>query len=116
MNGYKTERIIVHCSNSTWGNAESIKKWHTDPKPKGNGWRDIGYNGVITNGHCKHNTEYNPKEDGMFQKGRSLDFDTYVDSDEKAAHCLGYNHNSIGICLIGKERFTLNQFITLYNF
>ena len=35
--------------------------------------------------------------------------------DETGAHCLGYNSNSIGICLCGTDRFTLAQWQALKN-
>lgn len=116
MSTYKTKRIIIHCSESNWGDVDVIRGWHTKEPPKGNGWRDIGYNGVILNGFSGYKDLYNKNVDGMFQEGRALDFDTYIDSEEKAAHTLGYNKDSIGVCLIGKKEFTINQFLTLFYF
>ena len=26
---------------------DDIRKWHTDPRPKGNGWSDVGYHYVV---------------------------------------------------------------------
>lgn len=79
----KTDYIVVHCSatkpNMDIG-AKEIRKWHTDPKPKGNGWNDIGYNDVI-------------RRDGTVEKGRG----------EMAigAHVAGYNAVSYGVCMVG---------------
>lgn len=79
--------IIVHCSftkpregqNPRIGVAE-IRRWHTDPKPKGRGWRDIGYHYVI-------------KRDGTLQLGRPI--------GQQGAHVRGHNVGSVGICLVG---------------
>ena len=89
--------IVVHCSDSDFGDAELINKWHQQ-----NGWCKIGYQYVILNG-CKTNEEYKEKKedkptsyiDGMVQTGRK--------ETEVGAHTVGYNHNSIGICLIGNK-------------
>jgi N-acetyl-anhydromuramyl-L-alanine amidase AmpD len=72
--------------------AEEIRKWHTDPKPHGNGWSDIGYNFII-------------RRDGTIEAGRDKDNDGDV-MEEVGAHAKGFNHNSVGICLVGgKPRF-----------
>lgn len=79
--------IVVHCSftkprvgqNPRIGVAE-IRKWHTDPKPDGRGWRDVGYHYII-------------KRDGTLQLGRPI--------EQVGAHVRGVNLHSIGICLIG---------------
>jgi len=60
--------------------AHEIRKWHVDPKPKGNGWLDIGYHWVI-------------KRDGTIEDGR--------DVNRVGAHTKGYNTGSLGICMVG---------------
>jgi N-acetylmuramoyl-L-alanine amidase len=107
---HEIERIIVHCSQSQFGDVPTIRDWHVN----GNGWRDIGYNLVILNGHPKNSTEFISDLDGRIEEGRALDFSAYIESDEKAAHTLGYNHNSIGTCLIGDSKFTIQQFKSLF--
>ena len=74
---------IVHCSDSTFGDAETIDKWH-----KERGWNGIGYHFVIL-------------PDGTVECGR--------DWKEVGAHCKGENRVSIGTCLIGKDTFTSAQ-------
>ena len=74
------KRIIVHCSDSFWGSAPEIRKWHTDPKPNGRGWSDIGYHYYI-------------KLDGSVWKGRPI--------EKAGSHCYGKNSTSIGICFEG---------------
>lgn len=111
MKGYKTKRIIIHCSDSSWGTAEDIDQWH-----RNKGWKAIGYNAVIQNGYVTSKSGYDCNTDGTLQEGRALDFDAYIDEDEKAAHALSYNKDSIGICLIGIEHFTVKQFLALFHF
>lgn len=83
-------RVIWHCSAtpSQWADRQpnnaamvaAIRAWHTLPKPKGNGWSDIGYHFVIF-------------PDGGVVLGRPL--------GSAGAHVAGENHDSIGICYIG---------------
>lgn len=91
----KAEIIAVHCSftkpDMDIGAAE-IKRWHTDPKPRGRGWRDIGYAEII-------------RRDGTVEKGRDLDNDGDV-FEEIGAHVAGFNSRAIGICLVGGMDFT----------
>ena len=98
------KRIVVHCSVSTWGSAPEIKKWHVE----GNGWADIGYHYVILNGKIRPDY-FLDCMDGSVEVGRQIDGDMIVDSGEQGAHAYGYNSDSIGICLIGKEKFTPDQ-------
>jgi hypothetical protein len=106
-------RIVVHCSDSKFGDVELIRKWHTDP-PRN--WKDIGYHYVICNGYPKSlRDEFNPEYNGLLQAGRKLDSDSFIDAEEVGAHAGGAcNFNSIGICMIGVNKFTLEQFDTLY--
>src|SRR5688572_13567209 len=75
-------RILIHHSGAadTKGvDTESIRRWHVD----GNGWRDIGYHGVVE----MVGVEYE------FRDGRPL---TMV-----GAHCPGQNSIALGLCLVG---------------
>lgn len=93
------EKIIVHCSVSDFGNASLIDVWH-----KERGWDGIGYHCVITNGHLtEYRRPYRETHDGIVQDGRSI--------DTAGAHCRGYNHNSIGLVLIGRHHFTPKQLL-----
>jgi N-acetylmuramoyl-L-alanine amidase len=71
-------RIMVHCSDSTFGDAALIESWHIQ-----RGWSEIGYHYVLL-------------RDGTVEQGNRHD-------DEVGAHVKGHNHDSIGICLIGKD-------------
>lgn len=92
-------KIIIHCSDSGFGDAETIDQWH-----KQRGWDGNGYHFVITNGHIKSGSKYDKAFDGKIEKGR--------DVEKRGAHCYGHNKTSIGICLIGKEAFTAEQLLT----
>jgi hypothetical protein len=96
--------IIFHCSDSNWGDVDVIRGWH-----KVRGWRDVGYNAVILNG-SRGLGEYSPDDDGLIEQGRGLDFSAQIESNEQGAHVLGYNGRAVGICLIGRDKFTLKQF------
>lgn len=74
----RTDYIVVHCSAtrpSQHFDVDDIRKWH-----KAKGWDDVGYHYVIT-------------RDGCLQAGRP--------TEAVGSHVQGYNHNSIGICLVG---------------
>lgn len=60
--------------------------------PKGRGWADVGYHGVI---------EY----DGGFFQGRP--------DNTLGAHVAGHNDGNLGICLVGESKFTEQQFAAL---
>jgi hypothetical protein len=112
--------LIVHCSGSDWGNANAIRSWHTDPKPRGNGWADIGYHYVVQNRFPTYRSwarrEPVKGSDGTVVAGRPVDM--------VGSHCLGYNAKSLGICLVGKGTdasdpeydFTDTQFQALISF
>ncbi|MBT9175459.1 MAG: hypothetical protein DDT22_01138 [candidate division WS2 bacterium] len=95
--------IILHCSDSTWGCAREIRRWHLE-----RGWRDIGYHFVILNGRVLSRLHF-PAMDGSVECGRMLNETLTVEADEVGSHALGYNANSIGVCLIGKTHITPKQ-------
>lgn len=76
----KTNYIVVHCSatkpSMDYVDAETIREWHV----RDNGWRDIGYHSVIL-------------RNGVIEEGR--------DYNDTGAHVKGYNHESVGVCLVG---------------
>lgn len=106
----KWKRIVIHISDSSWGSANEIRKWHVD----GNGWSDIGYQYVINNGKIKPNY-YLDSMNGAVEIGRPIDGDMEAESNEKGAHAYGYNSDSIGICLIGKDKITHAQIGALFD-
>ncbi len=100
----KIERIVIHCSDSVFGDATLIDHWH-----KERGWKGIGYHYVILNGYPDEASHRSKRpqfwRDGEVQSGRSL--------EEVGAHVKGANTGSVGICLIGGEQFTGGQFASL---
>lgn len=96
-------RIVVHCSATRPGldlGARDIRRMHTQPKPEGNGWSDIGYHWVI-------------RRSGAIETGRP--------ETRQGAHVGGHNENSWGVCLVGgvsregrsEDNFTLEQYQSL---
>lgn len=93
-----TDYLVVHCSatgpNSDFS-ARDINQWHMK-----RGFVCIGYHFVI-------------KRDGTLETGRR--------ESEIGAHVQGFNHNSIGVCLVGgvdaqgkaEDNFTPAQWDTL---
>ena len=74
----ETKFIVIHCSATKPSmniDADTIDSWH-----KKRGFSSIGYHFVL-------------KRDGTRETGRSL--------NEIGAHAKGFNHRSIGCCLIG---------------
>lgn len=99
--------IIVHCSDSEFGNAILIDKWHRQ-----NGWSGNGYHLVIINGRITSKV-YNKHLDGFIETARPFDDNRRIDGWETGAHTRGKN-NRIGICLIGKSgKFTPKQIDSL---
>lgn len=93
--------IVIHCSDSTWGNSREVDRWHKERK-----FDEIGYHYLILNG-ITHYKYYNPLADGLIEVGRRV--------DKLGAHCHGFNQY-IGICLIGESgNFTQKQQNTLIN-
>ncbi len=86
------KEVIVHCSdtpNGRYHTAEDIHRWHKEPNK---GYDGIGYHYVI-------------RTDGVVDNGRPEYW--------QGAHCRGHN-TKIGICLIGRDRFTEEQEKSLY--
>ena len=86
----KINKIIIHCAGTPTGretSAEDIHAWH-----KGRGWDGIGYHYVI-------------KINGTIENGRP---DFWMGS-----HARGNNQGSLGICMIGTDEFTTEQWASL---
>ena len=82
--------IIIHCADTHNGkefHAKDIDAWHRE-----RGWQMIGYHWVIA-------------IDGTVEAGRPPDM--------VGSHAEGHNARSLGICLIGKDKFTPAQWNSL---
>ncbi len=105
------KRIVIHCSDSDFGNAKAIDKWHKantylDHKGVTRHWAGIGYHKVICNGVIWVGSKYIKSVDGKIQEGR--------DEARQGAHVAGENGDSLGVCLIGRTAFTHQQlFVSL---
>ena len=94
----ETQYLIIHCAATKPSmdiGLTEIRKWHLD-----RGWRDVGYHYII-------------RRNGEVELGRRI--------DDMGAHASGYNHKSIGACLIGgmaddnsaEDNFTDRQWTAL---
>ena len=91
----KINLIVWHCSDSDHAHHNDIMvidQWH----------KERGFNSE-SGIHCGYH--FFIQRSGKIQEGRPI--------SEKGAHAKGYNSNSIGICLHGKETFTEAQFESL---
>ncbi len=82
--------LVIHCSDTDDNlniGALEIHNLHLKF-----GWNGIGYHKVI-------------RRDGFIEEGRP---EFWV-----GAHVYGYNKNSLGICIIGRNKFTQKQFCSL---
>jgi N-acetyl-anhydromuramyl-L-alanine amidase AmpD len=82
--------IVIHCSATENGaevRLEDIDRWHCE-----RGWKGCGYHYVI-------------ERDGALREGRAL--------QDVGAHVAGSNAHSIGICMVGTDRFAYEQWETL---
>ena len=82
--------LVIHCSDTDDNlplNALDIHKMHI-----GFGWDGIGYHKIIN-------------KDGSLENGRP---EYWI-----GAHVRGRNHESLGVCLVGRTNFSFDQFKTL---
>ena len=95
------KHVVIHCSDSPFGDANLIDNWHL-----ARGWLGIGYHYVILNGRRTGSRHYRLSDDGLIETGRP--------ERVEGAHARGMNGESIGIVLIGVRDFTSAQFVALY--
>ena len=84
--------LVVHCSDTPDNNdigAIEIHKMHI-----GFGWEGVGYHKII-------------RRNGHVENGRP---EFWI-----GAHVYGINHLSLGVCLIGRNKFSDDQFLSLEN-
>ena len=80
------KKIIVHHSGTDDGPGSSvaaIRRFHTDPPPRGRGWTDIGYHALVERIGDSYEAFYGRQE------------------HIPGAHTFGQNSCSLGICLVG---------------
>jgi N-acetylmuramoyl-L-alanine amidase len=82
--------LVVHCSDTE--NHKDLKALDIHKMHLGFGWDGIGYHKVI----CRS---------GKIENGRP---EYWI-----GAHVKGHNNTSLGVCLIGRDKFTAQQFHSL---
>ncbi|MBX2823598.1 MAG: N-acetylmuramoyl-L-alanine amidase [Gammaproteobacteria bacterium] len=82
--------LVVHCSDTP--DDEPLSAVDIHAMHLGFGWHGIGYHYVVT-------------RDGTLEPGRP---EYWI-----GAHVYGFNPESLGVCLIGRNQFTDAQFSTL---
>ena len=90
LNSQKIKLLVIHCSdtdNNDHITSRDIHKMHLDF-----GWQGIGYHKIIL--RC-----------GKIENGRP---EYWI-----GAHVKGKNDISLGVCLIGRNKFTKKQFFSL---
>ena len=86
----KIKFLIVHCSDTC--DEENLSAIDIHKMHLSFGWDGIGYHKVIT-------------RDGIIQNGRP---EYWI-----GAHTYGINDESLGVCLIGRNKFSKEQFKSL---
>lgn len=103
--------IIIHCAATPNGRFHTIKdidSWHGPGRIEQKKRPFKRFSGFIKKHqpHLKHvGYHYVIRTDGVLECGRSL--------AEVGAHARGFNARSIGICLIGTDKFTQAQWTSL---
>jgi len=102
--------IVIHCSATADGRAlardlltaaQVIDGWHADRN-----FHRAELAQAIANPHLPHvGYHYVIDALGGFEQGRML--------AETGAHAAGFNEQSISICMVGSERYSLDQWSTL---
>ena len=85
------EYLVIHCTATPEGRKVSekdIRNWHTSPKPKGNGWKQVGYTDMF---HL----------DGSITRLVENNEDAFVDGWEVTNGASGYNSVSRHIVYVG---------------
>lgn len=99
-----TQRIVVHHSASTFGDAGEIDNWHRNrPEP----FLMVGYHFIVLNGYRRKTSRWDATADGLVELGRPV--------NTIGAHAADANLDSIGICVIGRGPwFSINQISALH--
>lgn len=106
----KITKIVIHCAawpNGEWvGNPGDLPAQHIDRWHKARGFKRRQHWVRQFNPHLPHiGYHFVINLDGNVETGRMV--------GEQGAHVKGHNKNSIGICLVGTDAFTREQWNTL---
>ncbi len=83
--------LIIHCTATPEGRAvtaQTVRDWHTKPKPQGRGWTRVGYSDLILLDGQRH----------TFVKHNG---DTWIDANEITNGASGINSVSRHVCYVG---------------
>jgi N-acetylmuramoyl-L-alanine amidase len=83
--------LIIHCTATPEGRpltAQTVKNWHTFPKPVGRGWKQVGYSDLILLDGSRH----------QFVKHNC---DPWIDDNEITNGVEGMNSISRHVCYVG---------------
>jgi N-acetylmuramoyl-L-alanine amidase len=97
--------LIIHCSDSPWGDHRAISEWHRVRGFDRAGDTYCGYHYIIENGL----PSYSVLKDGVRCAARDGLVVTARPACYWGCHALGFNDRSLGICLIGVRDFTTRQ-------
>lgn len=113
MPGRAINALVIHCAASLNGvslarighpgktAAQVIDGWHRE-----RGFERSPKFRLHCNGHLAHiGYHYVIDVDGGRESGRDI--------DERGAHARGHNYDTVGICLVGTDKFTRAQWATL---
>lgn len=94
------DMVVIHCADTPNGylkyTAKHIDGWH----------KKRGFKRCVNRGEYRHiGYHYVINTDGTTEVGRGL--------DEIGAHASPYNARSVGICMVGLDRFTAEQWDSL---
>lgn len=96
--------LVIHCSatpNGRWTTSADINQWHRDRGFRRNAAARVGLNPKL-DAIGYHHVIYTS---GQVATGRS--------HAEAGAHAAGHNAKSIGVCLVGTDRFHIGQWVAL---
>ncbi len=83
--------LVIHCTATPEGRpvtADQIRAWHTDPAPRGRGWKQVGYTDLVhLDGHIERLVRNNE--------------DNHVDPWEITNGAAGYNSVSRHVVYVG---------------
>ena len=83
--------LVLHCTATPAGrevSSSEIRHWHTDPKPRGRGWKQVGYTDII---HL----------DGRVERLVNNNEDAWVDPWEITNGAKGFNAVSRHVVYVG---------------
>jgi hypothetical protein len=106
----KISEIIIHFSESSYGDADVIRRWHLNRKRADGSpmFSDIAYHFVICNGVRRFGEAYSDSADGLLQAGRPI--------EKLGGGVKGHHDETLEVCVVGKTKFTDKQFATLREF